>query len=237
MIFDYLLVNGDSYSAEINGQKAYAHHLANRFNLPYNNISVVGSNNDRILRTTIEKVIELKQQGKKLLVVIGWSFVHRIEVWYHGNHPLVLEKIPDPVPGRPEHAQSKLITLDHVINHGDASLEHKSMLVDQRYAHKQIVDFYTKIYLLSEFFNGHSVDYFFFAAADHENYNVNSFPFISDLNLVKNVLENHKIDLSGFSIPAWAKKHDSAANPNTGHLSNQGHKEFGDFLYSLISNR
>ena len=66
---DLILVNGDSYSVGKKHQ-SYADFLGLALDLPVYNLSVAGSNNDRIVRSTIEKTIDLLNQGKNPLVII-----------------------------------------------------------------------------------------------------------------------------------------------------------------------
>ena len=54
MIYDGLIVNGDSYSAKYSETLTYANFLGNSLNTPVENIARVGSNNDRIVRSTID---------------------------------------------------------------------------------------------------------------------------------------------------------------------------------------
>jgi hypothetical protein len=107
--YDKIIVNGDSYSAA-GISIPWATTLAEQLNLPLVNIASAGSSNDRITRTTIEQVLQEKNNTNRLIVIVGWSFVRRLEVWYYGNKSTVLNQIPDQT--KEIHLNPKFITLD-----------------------------------------------------------------------------------------------------------------------------
>ena len=116
--FDCIFINGDSYSAEkgylclADKDKVYGNFLSRILNIPVKNVAIPGSSNDRILRSSIEYINDLKQQYQNPLVIIGWSFIRRIEVWYYGDDTKILKNVPD----IKFNEHSKLCTLDFLIN-------------------------------------------------------------------------------------------------------------------------
>lgn len=76
-----LFVNGDSHTARVYNDSGLTatELLANSFNLDYENIALAGGSNQRIIRTTLEKLDTL--DPKKTIIVIGWSSFERTE-WY-----------------------------------------------------------------------------------------------------------------------------------------------------------
>ena len=92
--YDCVVVNGDSYS-ESGSDKAYGEFLAEYLDVPIKNFACRGSSNDRILRSTIEHIHSLNKKYKNPLVIIGWSFIRRMEVWYYGENRSVINCIPD----------------------------------------------------------------------------------------------------------------------------------------------
>ena len=96
MNYDCILINGDSYSAPTN-YKVYGNFLSEKLGIPVINFAIPGSNNQRILRSSIEYLQQIKSEYSNPLVVIGWSFIRRIEVWYYGNNQKLLNAIPDSV--------------------------------------------------------------------------------------------------------------------------------------------
>ena len=142
-MFDCLLINGDSYTAPTS-HTVYADVLGQDLSLPVINLAFAGSNNDRILRSTLEQVIKLKNENKNPLVIVGWSFIRRLEVWYHGDNTSVINKIPDSN-NCVDYTSPRFITLDFLINENVATLEQKCLMQDDLFVHKQLTDFYTSI--------------------------------------------------------------------------------------------
>ena len=104
MKYDCIIINGDSYSAPTE-HKVYSDFLSEQLAIPVKNFAVAGSSNARILRTSIEYVNEVKQKYQNPLVIIGWTFIRRLEIWYSGTHQKLLTQIPD-------HSDSRFVSLD-----------------------------------------------------------------------------------------------------------------------------
>lgn len=232
--YDKIIVNGDSYSA-LGQNGSYSTTLGEKLNLPVDNIAVAGSNNDRIARTTIEKVLLESRSTKRLLVIVGWSFVRRLEVWYYGNSYKVESRIPDRN-NKEEHKNPRFVTLDMLSALNELTVEQKCLVNEDLFVHKQLTDFYTHVYLLSQFLQNNSVDYLFFSAAKNVEIPTSSFPYIENLHQVQQVVSDKNIfDLHNFYIQDWARNNDPNADPVTGHLSAQGHMKFADFLLEKIN--
>ena len=229
MSCDLLLVNGDSYSAsEID--KTYADYLGISLNLPVHNLAVVGANNDRIRRTTVEKIMELKDQGQTPLVIVAWSFLTRSEIWYDGNDQHIIDQIPDQQ-YTDSQRKGRLMTLDFAIGKDTTDAEYKHAILNTPRIQKLLTDFYLDIYLFSRFLYQHAVPYRFFFAADHRNFPVSDFPYIVDRKFVKQCQADPNIyDLGGFSISSWAFANDAECNQTTGHLSASGHNKFSQWM-------
>jgi len=56
---DCIIINGDSYSAPHTTTKVYGDFLSEQLGIPVKNYAIAGSNNDRILRSTINICIQL----------------------------------------------------------------------------------------------------------------------------------------------------------------------------------
>lgn len=226
--YDAIIVNGDSYSAASHKQRVYSDYLADALNIPVVNIAAIGSSNDRITRSTIEQVIKTTSQFANPLVIVGWSFVRRIEVWYHGKKLSVLTRCFDNL---------NFVTLDWLMAEGEATLEQKCLVNEDLFVHKQLMDFYTQVYLLSQFLKNNNYSYFFFSAAKNCEIPINSFPAIEQLGQVQAVINDPSIfDLHDFYIMDWAFKNDPGCHQVTGHLSEDGHKKFSIFLLEKIKN-
>lgn len=231
-MYDCLLINGDSYSAATSFP-VYADALGQELNLPVINIATPGSSNDRILRSSIEKILELKQQNKNPLVIIGWSFIRRLEVWYYGDKLKGLN-IPDTA-GKQSHQSPRFVTLDMLIHHNLATIEQKCLIQEDLFVHKQLTDFYTKVYLLANTLNGLGVNWFMFSAAKNIEIPVHCFPYIDSLAHVKWCQEQKNIrELHNFCIQRWAEENDPECLPVTKHLSEAGHKKFSGVLLDWL---
>jgi hypothetical protein len=203
--------------------------LSEKLNIPVKNFAIPGSNNDRILRSTIEYLENIKQEYTNPLVIIGWSFVRRQEVWYYGNNEQTLDIIPDD-------DKSRLITLDHLLKNGEATLEQKALVNEDLCIHKQLTDFYTKLYLFGHLLESFNLDYFCFSGARNTDCPIHCFPYIEPLHQVQWVAQNKKFyNLHNFCIMNWAFKNDPDCNPVTGHLSELGHQKFSNLVLTELS--
>ena len=234
---DCIIINGDSYSAPHITTKVYGDFLSEQLEIPVKNYAIAGSNNDRILRSTIEYLHTIRSQYKRPLIIIGWSFIRRLEVWYYGNHRGVFRSIPDKL-DLSEHQHPRFITLNRLLKLGEATLEQKSLINDHLFVHKQLTDFYTGLYLLGNFLESQNLNYLFFSAAQNTDCPVHCFPYLEALHQVQWVASNNKIfKLHEFCIQDWAKDHDPDSDPVAGHLSESGHKLFTDFLQQNLLSR
>ena len=228
--FDCIFINGDSYSAPKQNEKVYADFLSEQMKIPAINLAIAGSNNDRITRSSIEHIDQLTQQYQNPLIIIGWSFIRRLEVWYYGNNPVALQRVPDS-----EH--SRFITLDHLVNLNEATVEQKCLINDDLFIHKQLMNFYTNLYTFAHTLESKNLSYIFFSGADNTDCPINCFPYVDSLAQVKWVSNNKAIyKLHEFCIQNWAKAHDPDCHPVTGHLSTNGHKQFADFMLDNLIN-
>ena len=230
--YDEIIINGDSYSAT-GRVRPWGTELGQQLQTPVTNIARIGSNNDRITRTTIEQVLAC-DQNKKLLVIVGWSFIRRIEVWYYGDNTKVKSHMPDQ--HKEEWLNPRFITLDALANLNEITLEQKCLINEDLFVHKQLTDFYTNVYLLSQFLQNQKADYLFFSAAKNSEIPISSFPYVENLQQVQKVLGDHRImNLHDFYVHQWALENDTDANQTTGHLSNTGHCKFANFILKKLN--
>jgi hypothetical protein len=220
---DCILINGDSYSATTK-HKVYGDFLSEHFGIPVKNFALPGSNNQRILRSSIEYLHQIKSEYNNPLVIIGWSFIRRLEVWYYGNNKTLLNQMPDS-------DQSRFITLDRVLNSGEATVEQKALVNEDLFIHKQLMDFYTNLYMFAHLLESQNLSYVFFSGAKNTDCPVHCFPYINSLEQVNWVTNNPNIfKLHNFCIMEWAKENDPDCHPVTGHLSTVGHQKFTRFI-------
>ena len=225
--YDCILINGDSYSAPTK-HKVYGDFLSEHFGVPVKNFAIQGSNNQRILRSSIEYLQKVKSEYQNPLVIIGWSFIRRLEVWYYGNNQKLINQIPDS-------AASRFVTLDRVIGAGEATLEQKALINEDLFIHKQLMDFYTNLYMFAHLLESQNLSYVFFSGARNTDCPIHCFPYIHSLEQVKWVEKNANIfKLHDFCIMEWAMKNDLDRHLVTGHLSELGHKKFADFIINNL---
>lgn len=222
----HLLINGDSYSA-LTEHKVYGDFIGKKWNCPVVNIAIQGSNNDRISRSTVEYIESLPGDTKPF-VIIGWSFIRRLEVWYYGDNKNILNSIPDKADNS---IYNKLVTLDFLINQNEATLEQKCLIQEDLFVHKQLVEFYTKIFFLANYLESKKIDYLFFSGAKNSEVPIHCFPSIEKMSMVQKVTNNKRIyNLTDFYIMDYAFKNDPDCDKNTGHLSESGHEKFSQYM-------
>ena len=92
MTVDCLYVNGDSWaygSGLVEGnrlEKCWAGCLAKDLGLELILNAERGGSNHRILRTTVQDLQQLINEGKRPLVILGWTFPHRYELCRSDNN-------------------------------------------------------------------------------------------------------------------------------------------------------
>jgi hypothetical protein len=226
---DLILINGDSYSAP--GQsKTYGDFLGESLGLPVCNLAMVGSNNDRIRRSTVEKIINLQTQGLTPLVIVAWSFLTRLEIWYDRDDKNIIDCVPDQV-SENNPRKNRLITLDFILGQNTSSDEYKSLILHTPKIQKLLTDFYLDIYLVSMLLRNYNIPYRFFFGADHQDFPVTDFPYVEDRNFVQHCQADASIyNLDRFSISSWGIEHDPDGDRVTGHLSIDGHRQFAQWI-------
>ena len=226
MIYDCLLVNGDSYSASNQNFKVWPEYLASTLNVELFNKSVAGSSNDRILRSSIEYTNQLLESNRRPLVLIGWSFIDRVETWYNGSNEKIVARAPDQWSTLYEE-QLRFVTVNWLDRVPDYIKYHT---VSDGFYDKVMVDFYTDNYLFSELLDKHQLKYRFFSAAKNVH-NPTESTGLRGLEIIQKVNNNKCINnLHEFSLQQWAFQNDPYHTPATGHLSESGHKQFADVI-------
>lgn len=234
---DLIFVNGDSFSAKPpNGLKVYSDALADHFDVPVINIGQFGGNNDRIFRSTIEAVLYCLKNDQRPFVIMAMSFVRRQEVWVTdmdtNRLTAIKERYPQP---ESDHLILPTITLDKVIDRDPWNERFKSLVVEDFFVHKKLLDFYHDLFLITEFFRLHAVPYLIFSGAKNEDCPLHCFPAIDNLQLVQSVKNDPWVyKMHDFSLSRWAHKNDPNCTKKSGHLSESGHLMFASWLINLI---
>lgn len=230
MNYDGIIVNGDSYSARYADTLTYADFLGRALNVPVENVAQVGSSNDRIVRSTINAIDQFKFSNP--LIVIGWSFLRRKEVWYYGSTRSVVNKCFDKTD---HHHSLQFTTVDFLISANEISDYEKFHIPDPVHVHKALCDFYQNLFLLANYLELKKYQYFWFSAADNSDCKIESFPALDRLPAVQWVKANNKIyQLHDFFIKKWARENDRDSRIDTGHLSELGHEKFSNFILAQL---
>ena len=79
-----MYVNGDSHTAQVYGEEGVTatELLAKKYHCNYINDALPGGSNQRIIRTTLERLSSLDPSST--LIIIGWSSFERTE-WYYND--------------------------------------------------------------------------------------------------------------------------------------------------------
>lgn len=206
--------------------------MANSLSLPVYNLARAGSSNDRILRSTLQALTKARALGQNPLVILGWSFLHRIEVWYHGPNDDIVARAPDQFDND---SQLRLVTLDWVPDN-EVSAGTKEFLSSIDTIDKKIIDWYLHLYLLAHWLKSQNLRYLFFSAADNTDFAIHSWPVLCEFDFVQEVLNDPCIyQLHNFCMQKWAGHNDPDCHPVTGHLSAAGHEKFAHFILDKIS--
>jgi hypothetical protein len=231
MNFDCVFINGDCYSAPNKDFAVYGEHISQSLKLPLVNLAAAGSSNDRILRSSIEFVESKKFQNP--LIIVAWTFIRRIELWYHGDNQRIIRNLLDQTPE--EYKSPRFVTLDWLLDVDEATVAQQKAVNDESFVHKHLTNFYTDLFLFSHYLQQQNLRYFFFSGAKNNEIPINCFPAIENLNLVQQVSNDKNIyQLHSFFIEDWAKENDPDHDQLNGNLSAQGHKDFAKHLLTLL---
>jgi hypothetical protein len=218
-----IYINGDSYSAEHVGQISYSSFIANIIDIPVINHAASGSCNDRIFRTTLEYCANLKQ-NQRPLIIIGFSFIAREEIWVE-NIAKYSGRIKD-------HPGSQLVTSDWVEKVDELT---RHAIIDQN-INKQVIHFYTKLFMFVHTLKSMDLPYYIFSAANNTDYRNLNWDSLKNLQIFQQVSQDPNIiNLHKFNIGEWAKDNHLNTTP-TCHLYEDGHKMFADYLLENVIN-
>ena len=216
-------INGDSYSAESAGQVPYSNFIANIIDIPVINHAVAGSCNDRILRTSLEYCANLKQ-NQRPLIIIGFSFIAREEIWIE-NIAQYSHRIKD-------YFGSQLVSSEWLKKFDEATMH---AIIDQN-INKQVIHFYTKLFMFVQTLKSMDLQYYIFSAADNADYRNLNWDSLKNLQMFQRVSQDPNIiNLHEFNIGKWAKDNHLSTTP-TSHLYEDGHKMFADYLLKNVIN-
>jgi hypothetical protein len=158
------------------------------------------------------------------MIVIGFSFVTREEVWID-NFADYQHRVKD-------YQGSQFVSLDW-LQGPDITDDIKHLIVDQN-INSQMVHFYTKLYMLTGLLKGLKIPYLMFSAGANVDFRNLNWSSLNNLKLYQHILEDPNIfNFKTFNIPTWAKQN-AVWTTQTGHLLDDGHIQFANFLHNKI---
>lgn len=236
-----ILINGDSYSASVQNcysighaenslpwTNVYGDYLRKKLNYDVINLAMPGSSNTRIFRTTTEYIL----QNSVDIVIVGFSFAHRKEIWYKGKDKRNRLRNEFDNPGH----ELCFDTLDYYRTQG-VDDDIKSMLINKHQNPTlDLINFLTQLIGFSAFCKQHNKKYILFRAAedpDQKDYNLD---YIKNTPIWKSICEDPNILELDFSIPKFARDN-NLMTLDTGHLYDDGHEMFANYLQQLLMSR
>lgn len=249
-----LLFNGCSYTQgfELQGinddfehrdRHRYSHIISERLGKTYDNISMSGNNNGRIVRETLEWF----NAGNTCdLAIIQWSHITRVEyISPYAKHPVMF--CPEFVVTKWE--GTKKINKDHE----ETKLAHEYYYKYYYNPMIGIYNFYQNLYILEQFFEKNNINYFmiklspnFYVGDKSDNSYLNASP--NDLiNFYwKNLCKHNFFDIPSIRNTILSRDKENYT-PNYTHLgkkylcgahpSELGHQRIADFIISKIDTK
>jgi hypothetical protein len=232
-----ILVNGDSYSRkrmESHGIKVYSDFIQEKTNIPVINLALMGSNNSRIIKTTVEHL--LRHKDKNIMCIIGYSFIQsRWELGYYSKNELDTSAIP--------HVDTNYMH-DYGFDIPVKPLFITSSWLDDKQLKKYVNDpafettlmyaeFYNQLYMLSKMLDSLNIKYFIFSAADNNIGPDLNIDFINSLQVTNEINANPNI-LTDFSVASFGKDNNLVMD-RVGHLMTEyGYEKLSDFILNKI---
>jgi len=212
MTYDCIIVNGDSYTAETTEHMVYSQYIsATSDHHHVLNYAMAGSSNRRIFRSTLEQVLQAKKDFNNILCIVGYSFLHRKEIWYEGNDQDVLNKCYD----------TKMITASWLDENIPTFYELNDNLV--------LTQFYDDMFMFYNTLENLNCKYYIFSAAENI-FSMHDKNHLENLYTYKMCKSNENIvPMGSFCIKQFAESKQMTKN-NTGHMTQQGHREFAKHL-------
>jgi hypothetical protein len=235
-MIDLMYINGDSYTA---GEDSYSKHLGELLDVPVVNNAIPGVSNDRIFRTALSDLLDLKSRHDNVFAVIGFTFVTRDELWFSDLiDPRAQQKLID-YNTLDNHEQAKFLTLDwldDVPNNGYEEFT-KAIRMFSNF-NKQVTDFYVDLTMFAYTLENLGIDYLLFSAANNCDSSEANWDFLNSLT-PKQVCENNDniLDIHNFNIPTFIKDNNLTPLDKAYHLDPEGHKMFAEYLAQQIKNK
>ena len=233
--------NSCSFGASDQGHKIYPEVVAENFSAQLINCGLPGSCNRRIIRTTLRDLVELKNQHKNILVLLGLTFISRTELWQPWVTPVnndghflsiaVEHKkidwsanglIDTIVPGVSKLADSRL-------------QKYYKQWLDHYHPESAMTDLLTDLIMFTGWAKNNNIQYIIFSNVDvlpgDDKVGYNS-PFIESL---KHEIENDKCVINPWTFSFGSYALNSGLVPKDYHLYKQ-HGHPGEEAHTLFAN-
>ena len=200
---------GDELPKNIIEQARYPSLVADYYNVPVYNNAEGGGSNSRIIRTTTQDLIDLKNQGRSPFVIIGWTAHHRFEVCNEHHEWLQF----------------------------NAGKESKDQEFEKMYWSRygsdigNIESFAVQVMLMQKFLESYNIPYLMLHA-----FNPVSIPRNHKLNDFAEHLD-YRYFLPDLSLRGYLTQWPNIEFGSGGHPLEEGHKKISEFIIELIENR
>jgi hypothetical protein len=222
-----LYSNSDSYGVVSDG-KVYSEFIAKKLNVELINRGRGGTCNERIFRTTVRDILELKKTNKEILVLISIATLWRYETWVGKN------KFPDDNDGH--FFSFQIGAIEDSNNYHDNSVKTfaKEWYLQSNYE-ALMTNLYYKLILLTNFLKSNNCKYLIWSGPTgifkEIDYNT---PFIKNFD---EILQEDKniIPFLNFNFCDWCLNQkfvpiDYDQFGIYGHHGESAHQAFADFL-------
>ena len=207
-----LYTNGCSYTAnfELDAQKRYPAILAKRLGWSLVDRAEPGSCNRRIIRTTIEDCLKLKQQGQEITALIQLSHLNRTE------YPTVENPLPDPFYSIKSNNSNSQMSED--------AKKYSDYYWRLHNDHHILVNLITDLIGLISYFKQNDIQYLLYLGPDENNIYVDNvkddvrFKFLNS--------ELGVLDLAGFNMLALTGEQT--------HPTTDGMRVIADYFFNLL---
>lgn len=212
MKYDCIIVNGDSYTAETYEHMVYSQYISETSDHHHVlNYAMAGCGNKRIFRSTVEAVAQAKKDFSNILCIIGYSFLHRKEIWYEGNDEKLLARCYN----------TRLITSSWLNDDIPTIYELNDNLV--------LTQFYDDLFMFYNTLENLNCKYYIFPGAQNL-FCIKYKKYLENLYTYQMCKSNVNIvPMESFCIANFARSK-NLPTKFTGHMNQQGHREFAKHL-------
>lgn len=217
--------NSDSYGVVSDG-KVYSDFIAERLDATLINSGRSGACNQRILRTTVRDLIDLKKQHEDVLVLVGLAPMHRYEYWAKIN------KYPEDNDGHFVSFQIGSLTDPNNFYDNDIKNFAKEWFLQSDYE-GIVTNLYYELTLLVNFLESNNFKYLIWSGP-RELYNEidTQSPFLKNFyqETKEKIIDFNKFSFCRYCLDQGFVPIDHEKYDNHGHHGESAHESFADYL-------